>query len=168
MAALLQVIAQGCCQRCADLGDQVDDLKLKTEWAMKPASDEQLVMQSYIPTPARHQAPGATRGREGARKRRSSPFFSGQRGIRFSMQVEKTEKQRRLGVALEAAKNTADIVVTAVDDDGLFGEWNKAKPASVIQTGDLIFEVNGKRGDVKQMFNVLKTESLLDIQIRRP
>eukprot|EP00930_Biecheleria_cincta_P080345 TRINITY_DN6854_c0_g2_i1.p1 TRINITY_DN6854_c0_g2~~TRINITY_DN6854_c0_g2_i1.p1 ORF type:complete len:163 (-),score=47.13 TRINITY_DN6854_c0_g2_i1:241-729(-) len=162
MAALLYVMAEGCCQRCAHVDEKVEELKLKKEWAITPASDEQLILQSYsIPTPARQQSPdhhGNT-----ADKRRNSKT-----GIWFTVQVEKTEELGKLGVSLEAAKDTADIVVMAVDDDGLLGKWNKSKHGIAIQAGDLIFEVNGKRGDVLKMYDLLKNDSLLDIQVRRP
>lgn len=163
MAILLYVMAEGCCQRCADLDEKVEELKLKTEWAIKPASDEQLVLQSSSnsSTPVSQQSLHSN----DVGKRKVSKT-----GIWFTVHVEKTEELGKLGVALEAApaKDTADIMVTAIDDDGLLGKWNKSNHGLAIQTGDLIIDVNGTRGDVLQMYNLLKNESLLDIQVRRP
>eukprot|EP00440_Ansanella_granifera_P046018 gb/GFBE01049841.1/.p1 GENE.gb/GFBE01049841.1/~~gb/GFBE01049841.1/.p1 ORF type:complete len:151 (+),score=25.64 gb/GFBE01049841.1/:1-453(+) len=150
MATLFNLLYTGCCHRCSGVDeDAVPDFKLKTEWAIRGTHCEEIVQEKprKVPTPMR---------------------VAGMGGIWYRVHISKKKGKDKLGVALEAPARGNEVKITAIDSDGLFGEWNKANPNAVIEKGDLIFEVNQEQGDFRLLFDMLKKESDLYIKIRRP
>eukprot|EP00931_Biecheleriopsis_adriatica_P096166 TRINITY_DN69812_c0_g1_i1.p1 TRINITY_DN69812_c0_g1~~TRINITY_DN69812_c0_g1_i1.p1 ORF type:complete len:169 (+),score=31.81 TRINITY_DN69812_c0_g1_i1:54-560(+) len=161
-ANLLQYMQMfdGCCSRCSGQEDVIPE-KLKTEYAIKSGHGEELGSSGYdeVEEPGRSPSPNklwTPMGNTG--------------GLWYRVKVEKTKKQAKLGVALEVSKEEScnEIVITALDADGLLGLWNKANPTTPIRVGDIIFEVNENQGNYKKIFDLLKNEDVLYLKIRRP
>lgn len=64
------------------------------------------------------------------------------------------------------------VVVCGVVEDGPWGKWNETHPKHMVQPGDEIVEVNGKRGEYTAVVQELTAKShktrLMTMVIRRP
>mmetsp|Transcript_14938 Transcript_14938/g.37160 ORF Transcript_14938/g.37160 Transcript_14938/m.37160 type:complete len:302 (+) Transcript_14938:68-973(+) len=81
----------------------------------------------------------------------------------------KVELDRSGGASLGMKIRTAGTVleVTKVKEEGLATSWNEANPMLVVQKGDKITEVNGKRGDADELFNECTKEQILCLLVQR-
>eukprot|EP00438_Fugacium_kawagutii_P007313 Skav235707 [mRNA] locus=scaffold280:388879:389337:- [translate_table: standard] len=82
------------------------------------------------------------------------------------MEIEKeTTGIGGIGVALEAAKGGQGLVITRLEANGLVAEWNLDRPLRAVNVGDVIVEVNKKRGTSKELSKQIQKEKQLQLLV---
>ena len=71
-----------------------------------------------------------------------------------------------LGMDVDLFEGTA-LIVYVVCATGLLADWNAANPSKVVQKGDRILEVNGKRGDAWAMAHACIDDAELKMVVQR-
>lgn len=80
------------------------------------------------------------------------------------MEIEK-ETNGGIGVALEASKGGQGSVITRLEANGLVAEWNLDRPLRAVNVGDVIVEVNKKRGTSKELSKHIQKEKQLQLLV---
>lgn len=79
------------------------------------------------------------------------------------MEIEK--ETNGIGVALEASKGGQGLVITRLEANGLVAEWNLDRPLRAVNVGDVIVEVNKKRGTSKELSKYIQKEKQLQLLV---
>mmetsp|Transcript_55307 Transcript_55307/g.154032 ORF Transcript_55307/g.154032 Transcript_55307/m.154032 type:complete len:288 (+) Transcript_55307:76-939(+) len=70
-----------------------------------------------------------------------------------------------LGIRVRPNKNFLEV--SQMKNDGLVPDWNRRNPDKVVQEGDRIVEVNGRRGNVDELKAECKKDVLLQMTLER-
>lgn len=79
------------------------------------------------------------------------------------MEIEK--ETNGIGVALEGSKGGHGLVITRLEANGLVAEWNLDRPLRAVNVGDVIVEVNKKRGTSKELSKLIQKEKQLQLLV---
>jgi hypothetical protein len=83
----------------------------------------------------------------------------------FWVKLRKTPPDAGVGLFVDTARKTY-LVVSGVEG-GAAAAWNYANPDREVRAGDRIMSVNRVSGDAKNMIKVCKTDTVLDMFVRR-
>uniref|UniRef100_A0A7S1AY67 PDZ domain-containing protein n=1 Tax=Noctiluca scintillans TaxID=2966 RepID=A0A7S1AY67_NOCSC len=90
--------------------------------------------------------------------------------LRHASEVQVTIKKsgRDLGILVISIKRKLDMLLVRTVADGVVLDWNRAHKDQQVLSGDYIVSVNGIRGDPRKMFEELKANDHLEINLIRP
>lgn len=110
-------------------------------------------------SPALEPARGATKASAALRQLQTGSFRQ-----QFTVKLQKTPRISKLGVDVDIG--VKHLTVERIQDEGLFAEWNRARPDQAVVPGDMLIEVNGTTGGDK-MACVCKDAKELTITVLR-
>merc|ERR1740120_672763 len=84
----------------------------------------------------------------------------------FVAVVSKTNFSQPLGVDVDVSDDTC-LTIERVHESGALPMWNRKNPATLVQPGDVIVDVNGVRGDAELMTLACTRQQVLELRIRR-
>jgi hypothetical protein len=79
----------------------------------------------------------------------------------YTISLDRTEGAD-IGVA-----TTHEYVIDSIEKKGLVELWNTTHPEQKVELGDIIIEVNGKRGDVAEMRLECEKKMMLEIKLQK-
>lgn len=139
--------ATSCCQagpHCCKLGPHV-----ATEHGLSDAWED--VWDDAIPIIGEHMSVGS-------RSAKSTNHFRAR--------LAKAEHNGKLGIDVDYCEDMTVMPIVAITG-GAAASWNKARPAQALRPGDVILEVNGRRGNLQEMLEACQHDDMLHLIVAR-
>lgn len=88
------------------------------------------------------------------------------RPMEFNIFIDRTDLKEPLGIGVTRSPIGTSVLITGIME-GPVSEWNKANSDSVVQSGDRIVAVRGKRGSAAELIMMTKAIGHLEVTIAR-
>jgi len=151
---------------CVDNGGSWNNQRAKQPLCQVPSANLKTHEESVKPhLPDLHRRRSAET--EALRKKRVGRWLpSSQRCREFTIHVDKVNEDQ---LGIDVVQNYMSYLVIMDVRDGAIKRWNMEHRDSplTIETGDIILEVNGRRGLAKGLVEILKAQSKLSIVLGR-